>query len=65
MLSGYQGLVERQAAIPATERDTVAQAGDRIVRLYEDWGMPEKAAEWRRRLQNSGQPGHSVSGTTP
>ncbi len=56
VLSGYQGLVERATTIPAVDRNGVAQAGDRIVRLYEDWGKTEKAAEWRRRLQTSRQP---------
>lgn len=51
MLSGYQGLVERETTIPAVDRNVIAQAGDRIVRLYEDWGKPEKAEEWRRKLQ--------------
>jgi tetratricopeptide (TPR) repeat protein/predicted Ser/Thr protein kinase len=57
MLSGYQGLVERESTIPAVDRrNNIAEAGERIVRLYEDWGQGEKAAEWRRRLQPSGQP---------
>ncbi len=50
LLSGYDGLQQRQAAIPAESRSALKDAGERIVRLYSDWGKPEKAAEWTRRL---------------
>jgi hypothetical protein len=26
-------------------------AGAQIVQLYENWGKPEKAAEWREKLR--------------
>ncbi len=51
VLSGYQGMIQRRAAIPSGERLSLDEAGQRIVRLYGDWGKPEKAAEWRQRLQ--------------
>jgi outer membrane protein assembly factor BamD (BamD/ComL family) len=51
VLSGYHGLVEREAAIPWENRSLVPQAATRIVQLYEDWGKTEQAAEWRVRLQ--------------
>jgi tetratricopeptide (TPR) repeat protein len=48
LLAGYQGLTERAAGIPAPDRSAyVGQAGDRIARLYQDWGKPDKAAHWR------------------
>ena len=54
LLSAYDGM--------ATRRTTVSNAlpyrlklqkegGERIVQLYQDWGKPEKAAEWREKLQ--------------
>jgi tetratricopeptide (TPR) repeat protein len=45
LLSGYQGMIHREGAIPKDERSEVDQAGDRIVVLYQDWGRPEQAAE--------------------
>ena len=50
LVSGYRGIVERQAAIPFYRRPCIEESGDRVVRLYDDWGKPEKAAEWRRNL---------------
>jgi hypothetical protein len=51
MISGYQGMLQREAAIPLEDRLVLSQAGERIVQLYEKWEKPEKAAEWRQRLQ--------------
>jgi tetratricopeptide (TPR) repeat protein/predicted Ser/Thr protein kinase len=55
MVSGYQGLVQRE--IPWESRSTVQQAGERISQLYRDWGRPEKASEWREKLQQGRAPG--------
>lgn len=55
LLSGYQGLVH--GAIPPLTRSEIAQAGDRIVQLYQDWGKPEQAAEWRTKLKPRGGAG--------
>jgi tetratricopeptide (TPR) repeat protein len=51
LVSGYQGLLQRRATIPFEDRPVSAQAGERIVQLYERWGKAEKAAEWREKLQ--------------
>jgi tetratricopeptide (TPR) repeat protein len=53
LLSGYQGLMARQTSMPAIDRNSVGDAADRIVALYEDWGKPDKAGEWRRKLHTS------------
>jgi len=53
LLSGYQGLKQRELAIPWANRSALKQAGERIVELYQDWGKPEKAAESRERLRLS------------
>ena len=50
VLSGYRGMMEREAAIPAEERSSLKQAVQQIVQLYEDWGKPDKATEWRQKL---------------
>ena len=35
---------------PRAGKSNLAEAAERIVRLYEAWGKPDKAAEWRKRL---------------
>jgi tetratricopeptide (TPR) repeat protein len=56
LISGYHGMTQREATIPFEDRLALAQAGERIVRLYEACGKPEKAAEWRKKLQTSASP---------
>jgi tetratricopeptide (TPR) repeat protein len=53
LLSGYQGMIQRQGAAPIEARPDVEgeQAGERIVQLYLDWGKPEQASEWQSKLQ--------------
>jgi tetratricopeptide (TPR) repeat protein len=50
LLSGYAGMVERKASIPADRQFKVGQAGERIVQLYRNWSKPGKEAEWRKKL---------------
>jgi tetratricopeptide (TPR) repeat protein/predicted Ser/Thr protein kinase len=50
LISGYEGLQELSPAISVEAN--LPEAGERIVRLYTAWGQPEKAAEWRQRLQD-------------
>jgi tetratricopeptide (TPR) repeat protein len=47
---GYEGMKEREAKIPAPLKHHLTEAGERVVRLYDEWGKPEKAAEWRAKL---------------
>jgi non-specific serine/threonine protein kinase/serine/threonine-protein kinase len=51
LLEGYNGLIARIKTIPAYNMDSVTDAGDRIVRLYDAWGKPAQAAEWREKIQ--------------
>jgi len=51
LLSGYEGMLERRAAMSVPEIRYLRRAGDRIVKYYEDWGKPVKAAEWRSKLR--------------
>jgi tetratricopeptide (TPR) repeat protein/tRNA A-37 threonylcarbamoyl transferase component Bud32 len=55
LVAGYTGLKERELKIPAADRPDAVQAGPRLVRLYDDWGFPAKAEEWRRKLTASGK----------
>jgi eukaryotic-like serine/threonine-protein kinase len=51
LIDGDEGLKEREERIPAVWREKrPAQAGARIVELYDAWGKPDKAARWRAKL---------------
>ena len=50
LLSGYNGLVERESRIPFPLRPAIEQAGKRILQLYRDWGKPEKVAAWQEKV---------------
>jgi hypothetical protein len=50
ILAGYEGLKAREAKIPAPAKSRFAEAAERVVRLYEDWGKPEQAAQWKTKL---------------
>jgi hypothetical protein len=50
LLSGYEGMKANKEKIPATAMNRMLEAGDRIIQLYDAWGKPEKAVEWRKQL---------------
>jgi serine/threonine protein kinase/tetratricopeptide (TPR) repeat protein len=50
IVGGYEGLKARAARIPAPARPRLAQAAWRVVALYQAWGQPDKAAQWRAKL---------------
>ena len=54
---GYEGLVQRQASLPpilnAPRR--VTESLERLVQLYDAWGKPTQAAEWKKKLAESQQ----------
>jgi hypothetical protein len=56
IVSGYEGLKDREARIPPPWKPRLTEAAERLVKLYEDWGKPEKAAEWRARLSKPSSP---------
>ncbi|HKI21771.1 MAG TPA: serine/threonine-protein kinase, partial [Isosphaeraceae bacterium] len=51
LLSGYKGLKAREAKVPASSKIRLSETGERIVQLYEAWGKPEEAVEWRAKLK--------------
>ena len=53
LLSGYAGMMQRESTISADDRSSLAEAGDRIVKLYQGWGKPDKVEEWRQKLQET------------
>jgi eukaryotic-like serine/threonine-protein kinase len=50
LLSGYDGMKQREGTIPVPDRGDLAEAGNRIVTLYRAWGQLDKAADWQRKL---------------
>lgn len=56
LVSGYEGIIQRQATIAAANRSVIEQTRQRIVQLYLEWGKPEKAAEWQHKPE-TGNPG--------
>jgi tetratricopeptide (TPR) repeat protein len=49
LIEGYEGLRKLSPAISVDAN--LPEAGQRLVQLYTAWGKPEKAAEWRQRLE--------------
>jgi hypothetical protein len=58
LISGYAGLGDREARIPAPARRNVVAATGRIVPFYESWGKADKAAAWRAKLEKSSESKH-------
>ena len=50
LTQAYAGLVAHEDQIPKTDRRRLTEAGEAIVALYEAWGRPKDAAEWRARI---------------
>jgi serine/threonine protein kinase/tetratricopeptide (TPR) repeat protein len=50
LVRGYEGMMVRQARIPASNKPRLLEAAERIVRLYEAWGRPDKATEWKSKV---------------
>jgi hypothetical protein len=55
LVQGYEGIKAREGQISPPDRYRVAEASERIVQLYEAWGRPEKAAQWRAKLAGPGE----------
>jgi Protein kinase domain/Tetratricopeptide repeat len=50
LLSGYEGLKQREDKLPTAIRPRLQPAIRRLVRLYEETNRPDQAAEWKQRL---------------
>jgi eukaryotic-like serine/threonine-protein kinase len=51
VVGGYEGLEARAAKIPAAGRFNLAEGAERVVRLYEAWGRPDRAKSWAQKLR--------------
>jgi len=49
LLEGYQGMLARKDRIDVPDRYHLELARKWIVQLYQAWGKPEKAAEWKNK----------------
>jgi tetratricopeptide (TPR) repeat protein len=50
LLAGFAGVKQRAATMPPQARPRLAEAAERLVRLYEATGKPAEAAKWRAEL---------------
>jgi hypothetical protein len=51
LLQGYEGMKQAEATMVVPLRFRLTEAGERVVRYYEETNQPEKAREWRERLR--------------
>jgi PAS domain-containing protein len=49
LLEGYQGMVARKDRMAVPDWSHLERAREWIFRLYQAWGKPAKAAEWRKK----------------
>jgi hypothetical protein len=52
VVPGYEGMKERASRITALDQFRLREAAVRAVRLYEGWGKPEQAAEWKTKVKS-------------
>lgn len=50
LLKGYQGMQQREKAIPAQGKKLLPEALERLIQLYEAIDKKEEAAKWRKQL---------------
>jgi len=51
LVQGYEGLKQREAKIPSDGKVRLTEALERLVGLYEAMGQKDKAAAWRKKLE--------------
>jgi serine/threonine protein kinase/tetratricopeptide (TPR) repeat protein len=51
LVQGYEGMKKREAKIPKNLKVRQIEALERLVQLYDAWGKPDRAAEWRKKLE--------------
>ncbi len=50
LVKGCEELRSKSSAMPTPDQRYVKEAGDRVVKFYEDWGKKAEAGAWRKRL---------------
>jgi tetratricopeptide (TPR) repeat protein len=61
LVSGYRGMLQREATIPAFNRIELAQAGKSIVQFYQAWQKPDQAARWQQELHKKSSLSNSAA----
>ena len=56
LISGYNGLGEWEAKTPAVSKRRLREAVEDLMRLCEETGRPDKAAEWKQKLAELTKP---------
>jgi eukaryotic-like serine/threonine-protein kinase len=51
LVQGYEGMKQAEAMMIAPWRFRLTEAGERVVRYYEETNQPEKARVWREKLK--------------
>ena len=51
LLSGYEGMKQREDTIPSQDKPRLTKALQRLVKLYEAWGKKGEAIRWRKELE--------------
>jgi tetratricopeptide (TPR) repeat protein len=54
LVEGYEGLKQRENQLGPDTKKYLVEAGERVVAMYQAWGKPDKAAEWRAKLNAGG-----------
>ena len=55
LLSGYEGMKQREDTIPPQDKPRLTKALERLVKLYEAWGKKDEAMKWRKELAAGGR----------
>ncbi len=70
LLAGYEGMKQREAAIPSKGKIRILEALERLAQLYTDWHVAEpdkgydiKAAEWQKKMKELQAATATPSGT--
>ncbi len=50
VVPGYKGMKERESRLTVPDQVRLREATVRVVRLYEAWGKPDQAKEWKAKL---------------
>jgi serine/threonine protein kinase/tetratricopeptide (TPR) repeat protein len=50
IVQGYEGIKSRETKVAFSKRLCLREAAERVVRLYEAWGRPDRARAWAEKL---------------
>jgi hypothetical protein len=65
LLSGYEGMKQREDKIPAAGKARLKEALQRLVQFYEATGPSAEAAEWKKKLSELDQAKPEKNATPP